>query len=858
MATLTTTQPPPGGLSLDFLPHIDMTTLSQSELRSLSLCSSSSTTSAASAAAAASMDSTSAYIDRSSFNESTGSRRQTYSRPSHHHHRHRLAAPLPKKTAFSPDPPPSSSTSSSTDHPENRAIISFLKRLLSSDPNFQQPPDLSEFEMFSHHFNLNPNANGYSYGRSNSSMAAAAPERKRKRGRKAKVKLLVSAEETERAMGVGIVNRNGAAVDLDWLAGLEDPFKEVLMERTAGLKKEEDLLGFLRDLGGQWCSRRRKRRIVDASEFGDVLPVGWKLILGLKRKEGRAWVYCRRYISPGGQHFVSCKEVSEYLRSFIGSSVAKLMKDYATDSVAKEGGVVSESFAGAIQRVDEDHTQANQRQKEVSLLEMEMDNLEEVRIQDLFECHKCLVTFEDKDTYLQHLLSFHQKTTRRYKIGSSVGNGVIVKDGKYECQFCHKVFHERRRYNGHVGIHVRNYVRGIEESPEVRMALQNVGDPQTTDELPSRISKMDALIEIAQSTIQQTASSGLDGLANGGLNSDNHTGLPNSELPASLSDHELNSDSPVSEADSEDDMNGEQQEPELDQQKGDLMEIDGKMEKISDAIDVLDAKMDPSSAQTQHGDESETIGIKDVLAHSSGDLENSGVEQERGSEGPSAAPFSNQELCDIEKNMNLVDAERPDLPKPDELDRLTNIEIEVGFGIHRGLIHSNMIQETVDRLFEESVTEDEVPEPPELHSQPFLEMPHEFSIPNTITDRGEDEFGSTDPRHDEETGVEELRLEEIEKLKFSLGAGQEAVSLQEVPLKNDEIEGTYDTSGQFESEVIGEMTSGQQFTTVCVWCGVEFSHEADDAEMQSDSVGYMCPSCKAKISGQLNVLDTGS
>ncbi|PQP94812.1 uncharacterized protein Pyn_03861 [Prunus yedoensis var. nudiflora] len=74
----------------------------------------------------------------------------------------------------------------------------------------------------------------------------------------------------------------------------------------------------MRELGGQWGSRRKKRKIVDANEFGDALPVGWKLLLGLKRKEGRAWIYCRRFISPTGQQFLSCKEVSSFLHSFFG------------------------------------------------------------------------------------------------------------------------------------------------------------------------------------------------------------------------------------------------------------------------------------------------------------------------------------------------------------------------------------------------------------------------------------------------------------------------------------------------------------------------------------------------------------
>ena len=106
---------------------------------------------------------------------------------------------------------------------------------------------------------------------------------------------------------------------------------------------------------------------------------------------------------------------------------------------------------------------SSEQPKEATLLGM--DNLADVQIRDLFECHKCSMTFDEKDTYLQHLLSYHQRTTRRYRLGSSVGDGVIIKDGKYECQFCHKVFLERRRYNGHVGIHVRNYVRRVEEVP---------------------------------------------------------------------------------------------------------------------------------------------------------------------------------------------------------------------------------------------------------------------------------------------------------------------------------------------------------------------------------------------------------
>lgn len=47
-------------------------------------------------------------------------------------------------------------------------------------------------------------------------------------------------------------------------------------------------------------------------------------------------------------------------------------------------------------------------------------------------------------------------------------------------------------------------------------------------------------------------------------------------------------------------------------------------------------------------------------------------------------------------------------------------------------------------------------------------------------------------------------------------------------------------------------------TTVYVWCGTEFNHDAVNSEIQSDSVGFMSPVCKAKVPLQINVLENGS
>lgn len=122
--------------------------------------------------------------------------------------------------------------------------------------------------------------------------------RKRKRGRPKSEKTIAVYQNggSGEGGGMGIINNNGVVVDVAALANAEDPFGPELRRRTEGLTTEEELLGFLTGLSGQWGSRRKKRKIVEASDFGDVLPQGWKLLLSMKRKEGRVWLFCRRYI----------------------------------------------------------------------------------------------------------------------------------------------------------------------------------------------------------------------------------------------------------------------------------------------------------------------------------------------------------------------------------------------------------------------------------------------------------------------------------------------------------------------------------------------------------------------------------
>lgn len=330
------------------------------------------------------------------------------------------------------------------------------------------------------------------------------------------------------------------------------------------------------------------------------------------------------------------------------------------------------SSSSAILMSSISNEQSNEPEKQVTKLEME--NLAEVHVHDLFECHKCSMTFAEKDSYLQHLLSFHQRTTRRYRLGSTVGDGVIIKDGKYECQFCHKVFLERRRYNGHVGIHVRNYVRRVEESPGLT-TVQKIIESPTREGLPSRNSKMDALIEIAQNSILETSTAGPSEELKDGTTPDPYMNF-SSEIPVSNSHREMNIESKPPEHDLKDHMIEGINE---DKQDSEHTITDGSMEEAGNAMEVADVKMDSClvttilSAEKKNGKTSVNSTEKNGLASTSDELELSGTKQDRASESHHAhAPSIDQSINDVVDNVKCTSA--LEHPSPMELDK--NIHTE--------------------------------------------------------------------------------------------------------------------------------------------------------------------------------------
>ena len=111
------------------------------------------------------------------------------------------------------------------------------------------------------------------------------------------------------------------------------------------------------------------------------------------------------------------------------------------------------------------------------------------------------------------------------------------------------------------------------------------------------------------------------------------------------------------------------------------------------------------------------------------------------------------------------------------------------------------------------------------------------------------------------TSLEYMKLDAIEPqmYKYSAMSRDDSISLYEVSMDletNIGIELGLDNSLKSQSEIPGVSAGRCVATTVCVWCGVEFSHEITDVEPQPDSVGFMCPGCRAKISKQFNDLES--
>ncbi|CAN1141762.1 hypothetical protein LINPERHAP2_LOCUS12672, partial [Linum perenne] len=425
-------------------------------------------------------------------------------------------------------------------------------------------------------------------------------------------------------------------------------------------------------------------------------------------------------LSPGGQHFLSCKEVSEYMQSVLGShSAPQQGKDSTNDSIQLDNRVISPT-----------------------------------------------------------------KATRRFRLGSSVGDGVIVKDGKYECQFCHKVFHERRRYNGHVGVHVRNYVRGVEESPAERMALKKKTDSPVEDEVPARTSKMDALIEIAQNSILEASPGVPNDESNRGVASDKDDAI---YVPVSVADSEVASGFHLPDVKMQDSI--KEKTPELEIQKEGVNIIE-EVENVAEGSE--DVRIN-ASLSAQLSPVSEFIKGKGNLAFNH---DGKGKGFTTGSSvGTYGAEFLVNNKAQVQKELDMA----------------------VGSGGTGAAILMS-----------------------ELNSDLSAE-----STPFAMFDKEENEF---------DAGVDELRVEDMELV--GLETEQETLMATEGPVHEGvraEIESMCNVSGPLDSEFgSGTVQGSEELPTMCTWCGMEFGYASSGASAQSGSAGYMCHSCRLKVSMEVD------
>ncbi|KAI3819837.1 hypothetical protein L1987_13689 [Smallanthus sonchifolius] len=225
-------EPPP--LRLDSVPVVDLGLLSQSDLYSLSLSFDSFDLNRCD-------DVVFPKINRAIFNESAGSRR-TYSRL-------RLySAESTKTTTFHRR---THHLRTSYKHPlnypeqaENSQIIRMLKQLCKSDPNFQDIGRIEDENNTCRNSVLLEYLNNETLG----------VKRKRGRPRKHENAVFITVKKEivyDKEKDREIVKDRGVIVNMETLAGLEDPYGAEIRRRTVGMWTEDQLLGFLRGLNGQ-------------------------------------------------------------------------------------------------------------------------------------------------------------------------------------------------------------------------------------------------------------------------------------------------------------------------------------------------------------------------------------------------------------------------------------------------------------------------------------------------------------------------------------------------------------------------------------------------------------------------------
>ncbi len=290
---------------------------------------------------------------------------------------------------------------------------------------------------------------------------------------------------------------------------------------------------------------------------------------------------------------------------------------------------------------------------------------------EVLKCHKCTVTFDGKNDLVHHLISSHNSTANRCKRDTSITDGVIIKDGKYECQFCHKIFDERHRYNGHIGVHVRDYAKSVEALGGV-ISMQKSSDPAPTGVLPST-SKMHESIGIdGEKTSGVVAIDGLSsGFSHSIIKADNVT-----ENCGDTDGHSLvllSQDKQTIKADKDDKVLVEEYSDKLDKICNMKMDNLGKVDVATVFANRCNAcPVNETAPKNENKSVCESSGETNVLKCIPSGINNC-VAESRSSESCSLAPPGNERAIVFENNVIEVSVrslEEPQLGVGPEIDFL--------------------------------------------------------------------------------------------------------------------------------------------------------------------------------------------
>ncbi|WOH04915.1 hypothetical protein DCAR_0624327 [Daucus carota subsp. sativus] len=746
------------GLTFESLPEINLSDLSQSELHTLSLCS------VSAFKLHNSNDIITPSVNPSIFNKSA---RQNYSRP----YRRRRISPKPLSSDHcGPAHDPA--------EVEDRTIVGYLKNLLGDqEREFSGLKRVVEGD--SGEF-LNPGrvvegnfgelSNPERVVESNSGAIVVYEDerngRKRKRGGGGKSDVEVELSN---------VNSNGVVVNFQELGDSDEYYSEELKKRTEGLRTEEDGLGFLRGLNGKWCSRRKKRKFVDASEFGDKFPVGWKIILGLRRRNGCVSLYCRRYVSPVGEHFVSCKEASLYLQSYFRDRDNQ-KTDQMAANVEQVGNVASITHAGVVDK-ESDMQVDSIPSSSLNVIEhniLSTEKLYEVPIRAIFDCSKCELTFEQKSKYFEHMLEVHLNTTRMYTLDKSAGSGLVIDDEIYKRK-------ERSTNEAQVGIHLNNKTKISKESP-VQITDQKSSESPSDNGLLSRASMLGAVEEIAYHSMLE-------------YSKDQPTGQPwicsssnnlNPDISAANSDREQSLDYHLTEMGTGKTTSA--LAPKMKLRDGGHITPDENIIRINGVSDIGNGNV----MCTRTSDHPKLGESKNYRSTEQG---NCGVDYDDSNKlivGAKKGATDSSVLC--VQSLHCNPAAEPLSYKMEDVEQETVV-------LHN---HGDARIEKVE------------PQIVVLYDSGNLEMEGTKEETIVLNNHGDAQIKEVEPRI--------------------------------VVLKDDGNVGMEDVEPDFalsSSDVC-------LITSVCVWCAKKFTRETVESEDHSESVGFMCPTCKATISKHLD------